>query len=54
MAKRTRSRRGNPKGKAYGFRGLRPAAKTKSASASESGASTPSTSTQSAPSTSTS
>jgi len=45
---RTRRRRGHPKGKAYGFHGLRPA--TKSSSDTQSGASTAS---QSAPSTST-
>jgi hypothetical protein len=52
MAKRTRRRRGNPKGKAYGFRGLKPAAKTQSTSGSQSEASAPSTSSQSTPSTS--
>jgi hypothetical protein len=29
QGKRTRSRRGHPKGKAYGFHGLRPAQKTR-------------------------
>jgi hypothetical protein len=53
MAKRTRARRGHPKGKAYGFWGTKPAKKTSSTSKSTSGASAQSTST-STPSTSTS
>lgn len=40
--KRTRARRGNPKGKAYGFHGLRPAKKSSASSKAASGASTPS------------
>ena len=52
MAKRTRRRRGNPKGKAYGFRGLKPASKSQSTSGSQSGASAPSTPSQSTPSSS--
>ena len=34
--KRSRRRRGHPKGKAYGFHGLRPAAKSGSSSHSDS------------------
>ena len=50
--KRTRRRRGNPKGKAYGFHNLRPAAKSTSSTkaASASSASAPSQSAPSAPS----
>jgi hypothetical protein len=46
---RTRRRRGHPKGKAYGFRGLQPAQKSTSSTQSGSTASqsTPSQSTQS-------
>jgi hypothetical protein len=40
--KRTRRRRGHPKGKAYGFHGLRPAAKSGSSSQSNSSQSAPS------------
>ena len=40
--KRTRRRRGNPKGKAFGFHGLRPAAKSGSSSQSNSSQSAPS------------
>lgn len=50
--KRTRARRGNPKGKAFGFRGLRPANKSggSSKAKSASSASAPSASSASAPS----
>lgn len=46
---RTRRRRGHPKGKAYGFRGLQPATKsdTSTQGASTASQSTPSTSTPS-------
>jgi hypothetical protein len=49
---RTRRRRGHPKGKAYGFRGLQPAQKSTSSTQSGSTASqsTPSQSTPSSPS----
>jgi len=49
---RTRRRRGHPKGKAYGFNGLRPATKSDSSTdaASTASTSTPSTSTPSTPS----
>jgi hypothetical protein len=40
--KRTRRRRGHPKGKAFGFHGLRPAAKSGSSSHSDSSESAPS------------
>jgi hypothetical protein len=51
---RTRRRRGHPKGKAWGFHGLRPAAKSTSSTASASGESAPSAPSQSTPSTSSS
>ena len=35
MGKRTRSRRGQPKGKAYGFNSLRPAASGQSSSTTD-------------------
>lgn len=47
---RTRRRRGHPKGKALGFRGLQPAAKTQSNTQEGSNASTPSAPSQSTPS----
>ena len=37
MAHGKRSRKGHPKGKAYGFHGLRPAKKTRTGGGSESG-----------------
>ena len=48
---RTRRRRGHPKGKAYGFHGLQPAAKsnTDTQSGSNASTSTPSQSTPSSP-----
>ncbi len=48
--KRTRSRRGNPRGKAYGFHGVRPAQKSAKSAKSESGASQSNSVTASAPS----
>jgi len=51
---RTRRRRGHPKGKAWGFHGLKPATKSSDSSASSSGASAPSTPSTTTPSTSTS
>jgi hypothetical protein len=42
MSKRTRRRRGNPKGKALGFRAVAPATSSSSSSGSSSGASAPS------------
>jgi hypothetical protein len=47
---RTRRRRGHPKGKAWGFHGLRPATKSDSDTQDGSNASTPSAPSQSAPS----
>jgi hypothetical protein len=54
MSHRTRRRRGHPKGKAYGFHGLKPAHKSSSSTTSSSGQSQPSTPSQSSPSTSSS
>jgi hypothetical protein len=47
---RRRRRRGHPKGKAWGFHGLRPAAKSNTSSATASSASAPSAPSESAPS----
>jgi hypothetical protein len=54
MSHRTRRRRGHPKGKAFGFRGLKPATKSSDTNGSSSGQSQPSAPSQSTPSTSSS
>jgi hypothetical protein len=51
---RTRRRRGHPKGKAYGFHGLRPATNTSSSTDDASSPSQPSAPSTSTPSTDTS
>jgi len=54
MSHRTRRRRGHPKGKAFGFHGLKAATKSDTSTTSGSGQSQPSTPSQSSPSTSSS